>query len=442
MKMRVDLKYTPYKPFFVFMLLYIGFFVFVIIKPYNQYYNAYMMYFYIAIVVMTIVFICFIWQIYLYVSLRISDFKQFMVLNNLYKRFPDNVQEVVNTSQGLSMKPVVTYQVGCFVEMKKIENELRVCYLLDGSKQSELTHDLQSQLSYMLNKSLKTIEYTVRRIGTIRKKSYIEYVFYMKSVLRLKIIDQNYFDNRKMYDPIKLDQNNEWDFSKFPHALITGDTGSGKTFFLFYLDMELKQRNATLIYLDPKGLDVEQVAKISSAECYVTPSQIAGALRRSVEEMERRSNVFKEQEVEIGRNYQYYGLEPYFVLFDEISASLISADKKTRGEIESYYTQIILKGRQYGVFMILLTQRPDASVISGDVRDNLSLRVALGDMSSIGHRMMFDDKGTDLKNVRQQEGYFYIGGTGMNVPAFFETPQICVDINKLYANLLKTNKDS
>ena len=47
-----------------------------------------------------------------------------------------------------------------------------------------------------------------------------------------------------------------WDFVKAPHALITGVTGGGKTYFLFYMIRELFKRDAEVRLLDPKVSDL------------------------------------------------------------------------------------------------------------------------------------------------------------------------------------------
>ena len=66
-------------------------------------------------------------------------------------------------------------------------------------------------------------------------------------------------------------------------------------------------------------------------------------------------------------------------------------DSKVAKSVQSRLNNIILMGRQLGIFAVLCTQRPDAKNIGGDLRDQLSLRVALGMMSSDGYSMVFGE---------------------------------------------------
>lgn len=53
---------------------------------------------------------------------------------------------------------------------------------------------------------------------------------------------------------------------KAPHALITGVTGGGKTYFLFYMIRELFKRNAEVRLLDPKVSDLSFMKNVIGAE--------------------------------------------------------------------------------------------------------------------------------------------------------------------------------
>lgn len=432
MKMRVDLKKGYFKPFSISVICFVVLSFLIVVFKYYSVYNHALLNQVLSYPVELLVIIPFLfliyysWCLYLYFSLSISKFMQFIVLNNLYKRFSDNVQKVVNSGSSMlnKNKSMITYQVTCIVEKVKKKNELKVSFLLDGSSYAEKTKDVQNALSDMLNLTLKDIKYESKR-----NKSYISYIYYCDESKRIFL---DTFEDIEMYQPIKLNNNYEWNFSDFSSGLVVGQKGSGKTYFLIYLILQFKMRNAIIKILDPKNTDLVYVAEKLNIDAAVTTGSIAKELRLAVEEMEKRSEIFKEKGIKLGEDYRYYDLQPYVIFFDEVSASIVLAEKKEREEIQRYYQQIVLKGRQLGVFLILATQRPDTSKISGDVRDNLSLRVALGSMSQDGYKMIFDsDIAKTLHKLEQSEAWLFIDGQGWLNAHYLQTPTISLSIDKL-----------
>lgn len=429
MKMRADLKKGYLKPLLISLVCFIVLISFIVIFKYYRVYSHVLLdqvlsYPIEFILLITLIFLLYYsWQLYLYYYLSISDFIQFLLINNLYKRFSDNLASIVNTSNFklAKKKDVITYQVTCIVERKKRLNELKVSFLLDGSEYAKKCKDLQGSLSDMLNLTLKDIVYE-----TIKKKLYITYVFYQEASSRIYV---EKFNSVEMYEPIQLNNNYFWDFSKCPNGLIVGGIGSGKTYLLIYLIIQFKMRDAIIKVLDPKNTDLVYLSEKLGIDCAVSTGMIAKQLRLAVEEMEKRSVIFNEEGIKLGEDYRYYRLPPYVVFFDEVSASIVLADKNEKDEIQKYYQQIVLKGRQLGVFIILATQRPDASKISGDVRDNLSLRVGLGSMSQDGYRMIFDsDIAKHCYKLNSSESWLFIDGMGWMNAHYLETPTINLDI--------------
>lgn len=217
-----------------------------------------------------------------------------------------------------------------------------------------------------------------------------------------------------------------WDFVKAPHALITGVTGGGKTYFLFYMIRELFKRNAEVRLLDPKVSDLSFMKNVIGTEKVAdTTGQIFKQLREANEEMERRFRMMSESEhYKLGSNFRNFDLSPYFVIFDEVTAFTSTLDKKELQEMNDYLINIIMKGRQAGVFMFLTAQRPDADVIKGNVRDQLGLRVSMGNLSADGYRMTFGQTDKVFQPIHESDiGRGYISILGQyNEPILFDAP--------------------
>lgn len=94
--------------------------------------------------------------------------------------------------------------------------------------------------------------------------------------------------------------------------------------------------------------------------------------------MEQRFIDYKENADNFVYGYSFvdYKLNPIFILFDELGAFRASADKKVFAETMANLTEVILKGREMGVFCVLNTQQPNANNIPTELRDNLSVRIA------------------------------------------------------------------
>lgn len=254
-----------------------------------------------------------------------------------------------------------------------------------------------------------------------------DYIFNLKPKGRLQVTKNNSSEIEFDYNKIALSSDLFWDFTKSPHALICGSTGGGKSTFIDYLIIEFLKRKSDVYICDPKQSDLSNLSIFFG--CYSNrvvgeASQIARVVREVYEEMNLRYNTYiKDPNVfKYGANYFDYGLKPVVLFFDEFTSFRISCDKKLNDEVMKRLSEIILKGRQMGVFCILSTQQPNAESIPTHLRDNLSLRVSLGSLSSEGYRMLFGN-GYSLRNIDGLGvGYIYINGLGWDSPLEFHSP--------------------
>ena len=130
----------------------------------------------------------------------------------------------------------------------------------------------------------------------------------------------------------------------------------------------------------------------------------------------------------IGKSYKDYGLKPKFIIFDEWAAfiAILDSDYKMASEVVQLLTQIILKGRQAGIFMILGLQRPDGEFIKTALRDNFMKRLSVGVLEDTGYTMLFGDanrnknfKNVDVVNGEKVKGRGYIANGGQTAGEFF-----------------------
>ncbi|EZY94944.1 FtsK/SpoIIIE domain-containing protein, partial [Staphylococcus aureus] len=288
----------------------------------------------------------------------------------------------------------------------------------DGSRFQDHYLELEQIIEPMFNCEL--VE--KRHIGRYLRYEFMPLKYKKRIVMEGTEASETTYYDTKIYITHQI----LWDFVKAPHALITGVTGGGKTYFLFYMIRELFKRNAEVRLLDPKVSDLSFMKNVISTEKVAdTTGQIFKQLREANEEMERRFRMMSESEhYKLGSNFRNFDLPPYFVIFDEVTAFTSTLDKKELQEMNDYLINIIMKGRQAGVFMFLTAQRPDADVIKGNVRDQLGLRVSMGNLSADGYRMTFGQTDKVFQPIHESDiGRGYISILGQyNEPILFDAP--------------------
>lgn len=213
---------------------------------------------------------------------------------------------------------------------------------------------------------------------------------------------------------IPITKNISWDMSKLPHALINGATGGGKSYFVNALIRGLLQMDVELYICDPKNSALSDY-RLVMPNVVTDATEIISNIQQMYEKMEERYISIKERsDYQSGQDFTYYHMAPVVLIVDEYMALYVSLDRKQKEEMKKYLVQVILKGREAGVFVIMTTQRPDTSVLDGAIRDQLGLRVALGRMSPEGYRMTFGDTVQKLKVPEEGDrgrGYIHVDGT-------------------------------
>ncbi|AQS08312.1 DNA translocase SpoIIIE [Clostridium saccharobutylicum] len=270
---------------------------------------------------------------------------------------------------------------------------------------------LESSISYKLDSFSETI-------------NYCQYVFKKKEDTRIILQNSNNEEFKNNSDEIYLTEQLSFRLSKNPHVCIGGITGGGKTTLLNYLIIELLKMKSKIFIADAKNSDLASLKSyLGEEQVASSPNLIAKMIRLVYEEMENRFKTYKENPEKFiyGGNYISYHLKPIALIIDELGALRASADKKVFAEIISNLTSIVLKGREMGVFAILSTQQPNASNIPTELRDNLSVRISLGNLSDEGYRMVFGQVPEEtIQNVG--EGYVFIDGKGFTKPKKIKFP--------------------
>lgn len=195
---------------------------------------------------------------------------------------------------------------------------------------------------------------------------------------------------------------------RYPHAIVTGVSGSGKSYFMRYLFIVCSSIGET-IAVDPKKSDLARLAKEKGSNEIVTPSfngsddntsfgiggkfsqKVVNTLKRVESEMYRRQGELYRLTRKVSTDFREIGLKPIFVFIDEVAALMTGTSKKVKTDLQETLTRLVVLGREAGIYLVLSMQSARAEYLPTIVRDNISLRVQLGRINSENTRFLFPE---------------------------------------------------
>ena len=191
----------------------------------------------------------------------------------------------------------------------------------------------------------------------------------------------------------------------FPHLLVAGTTGSGKSVFIHSIIMTLIMRNypdeLRLILIDPKRVEFAKYSNIPHLYCPIITDVIKAGpcLAKLCNEMDRRFQIMEREAVVNIKEYRQAIKDkkdkevlPNIVVIVDEYADLAQRNQK---EIEPLIQRIAQKARACGIYLIIATQRPSVNVITGDIKANIPSRIALSVSTSFDSKTILDETGAE-----------------------------------------------
>ncbi len=197
------------------------------------------------------------------------------------------------------------------------------------------------------------------------------------------------------------------DLSDFPHLLVAGATGSGKSVFLRNLLLSLlavyQPGQLELLIIDPKQTDFTIFSNLPHLRGGKVISDIKSAREALLElarrEMPHRQQALKNRGVmkikKFNQRYPAEALPPIVAIIDEYALLKSQMDKKEQEAFEQDLSKLAAAARSVGIHLVVATQRPSADVITSTIKANLDARVALRVASSVNSRVVLDESGAE-----------------------------------------------
>lgn len=201
-----------------------------------------------------------------------------------------------------------------------------------------------------------------------------------------------------------------------PHILLGGSTGSGKSILLKLLLMQALRKGAEVYIADFKGgVDFPKVWHEKCRMCF-TEEDLCDTLDRLVEELERRKSALKAlgcPNIDAYNEIAERPLQRLIYACDEVAEVLDKTgrskeDKELLAQIENRLSTIARLGRAFGIHLILATQRPDANIIPGQIKNNMDFRVC-GRADSVLSQIILDNTSAAEQIPKDARGRFITG---------------------------------
>ena len=162
---------------------------------------------------------------------------------------------------------------------------------------------------------------------------------------------------------------------ELPHILIAGTTGSGKSVMLNSIICSLLKTcppyTVEFTMVDTKRVELSPYRNLGEDICRVATDS-ATAIDHLKDICVDIDNRYKLMEEKKWRNLpsNYYR---QIIVIEELGDLMYDSRK----EVEQYIVKIARLGRACGVHLIIATQRPTVSVITGEIKANIGCRFAL-----------------------------------------------------------------
>ena len=195
------------------------------------------------------------------------------------------------------------------------------------------------------------------------------------------------------------------DLAKMPNLLVAGTIASGKSIWIYSMLASIlvhsSPEDVRMILIDPKVVELSVYNGIPHLirPVITDPEKAVCALKWTITEMQRRYRLFEAGGVRDIRQYnekykddpQAEHLSQILIVIDEL-AELMSFFSK---EVAACISRLAVMGRAAGIHMVIATQHPSPSVITGDIKVVIGSRIAFAVTSGVDSRTIIDSVGAE-----------------------------------------------
>lgn len=238
------------------------------------------------------------------------------------------------------------------------------------------------------------------------------------------------------------------DLAKIPHLLVAGTTGQGKSVGLNAIITSLLYKKhpneLKIVLIDPKKVefsiygsianhfmakvpdddedpiitDVTKVVRTLNSLCKLMDTRYDMLKMAGVRNIKEYNKKFLNHQLRLTDGHEFM---PYIVVvIDEFGDLIMQVGK----EVETPIARIAQLARAVGIHMVIATQRPTTSIITGNIKANFPGRMAFKVSAMIDSRTILDRPGAN-QLIGRGDMLFLNGNEPVRVQcAFVDTPEV------------------
>lgn len=219
--------------------------------------------------------------------------------------------------------------------------------------------------------------------------------------------------------------------ANIPHILLGGSTGSGKSVLLKLLLMQSLRKGAEVYIADFKGgVDFPKAWHQKCRMCF-TEEDLLYTLGQLVAVLEYRKGRLAEtgcSNLDAYNEATGDNLPRLVFACDEVAELLDKTgrskeEKEQLAQIENRLATLARLGRAFGIHLILATQRPDANILPGQIKNNLDFRVC-GRADNVLSQIILDNTSAADQIPKDARGRFITGGGTVFQGYLFDEKQL------------------
>lgn len=236
------------------------------------------------------------------------------------------------------------------------------------------------------------------------------------------------------------------DLARLPHLLVAGATGSGKSVLLrgllCCLSRARSPEHLKIMIIDPKQVDFapfRDLPHLVGSKIVTDPAEAVDLLAQTLEhEVAWRRRLLTDAGVTSALEYYEHGGSPaqlpqMAIIVDEFADLSASLDRAARDTFLSLIQRFGQLTRAFGIYLVLATQRPSVQVVTGDIKANLTARVALKVQSAADSMTILGHGGAE--SLRSGgDLIFDHGGRTQRLQALFAGPADIREAKAFWAN--------
>lgn len=233
---------------------------------------------------------------------------------------------------------------------------------------------------------------------------------------------------------------------KFPHVLVSGQTGSGKSeiirMAIANLIKNFSDREVQFYFSDLSGMnDFDIFQKCSNTKGYARNIEESEKLFNYLFHIyEKRLSIFSNKNCknikEYNKEHQDKKMSTIYLVLDEFAdyfpTSRYEKEYRTKMKCYNLLRHMVRKFRKVGIFLIIGIQRPDTTILDPSLKSGLCTKIGFSQNNAPSSLVVADTE--ELANIANREGLFMYGNQRIPFHSLYIN-------NKMIRGLIKMQYD-